>query len=170
MLRHLFFILTLTLVTGMATGIFGFFVTRDTSSLVKEVAEQPQDGFEILATVYGGCSRIGCTSLRIFDSGDYMYLMPQSDRTYERYEETLTRRQQEDLEDVVRSTDFEYLSTTVFQGTCPVTYDGIAYRYDIRYEDNQYSFDSCVHGLTDEPLFLELIKYLAIMETTYRTP
>ncbi len=170
-MKHLYLIILLTFVTGLATGIFGYFMTQEEEQedpTVPEVIEET--GYEILLTVYGGCARIGCASFRLLDDGTYTYLAPTGVRDYARYEDTISERQRELIVDLLSGTPLEEVEETVYDGTCPVTYDGIAYRFDIRERGERYSFDSCVHDLDNEPLFLELVKYVAIMEATHATP
>jgi hypothetical protein len=47
-------------------------------------------------------------------------------------------------------------------------YDGIAYRFEIRYEESRYSFDSCVEELEAEELFATLVQYFDIIDGAYR--
>jgi hypothetical protein len=172
-LKHLYLIILLTFVTGLATGIFGYFMTRDTTDVETDSGVEVQEeetGYEILVTVYGGCARVGCASFRLLDDGSYTYLAPEGVRDYARYEDVISERQLEELSDLLNTTNLERVAETTYEGMCPVTYDGIAYRFDIREQSERYSFDSCVENLDSEPLFLELVKYIDIMEATHNTP
>jgi hypothetical protein len=169
MLKHLYFIIFLTFVTGLATGVYGFFSTREPADEnPREEVGGAETGYEILATVYGGCERIGCASYRLMDDGTYLYLAPDGVRGYARYEDEVSPRQRERVEDLLMSAPLVRIEETIFVGTCPATYDGIAYRFDIRREGDTYSLDSCTQSLDDEELFIELIKYFDIMEATHR--
>jgi hypothetical protein len=170
-MKHLYLIILLTFVTGLATGIYGYFMTQGEEheeNMVPEIREET--GYEILLTVYGGCARIGCASFKLLDDGTYTYLAPTSVRDYVRYEDAISERQRERITDLLSEASLDEIGETVYRGTCPVTYDGIAYRFDIRERGDRYSLDSCVHDLDNEPLFLELVKYIAIMEATHATP
>ncbi len=167
MVKHLYLVILLTFVTGFATGIYGYFMTRSDDASVSEVSMREEEGYEILVTVYGGCSRIGCPSFRLLEDGAYTYLASQGVRDYARFEDVISDRQRELITSLLAETALSHVTETRYTGTCPVSYDGIAYRFDIRTEGNQYSFDSCVQSLDDEPLFLELVKYIDIMEATY---
>jgi hypothetical protein len=168
MVKHLYLIILLTFITGFATGIYGYFMTRsDDASVEHTILPEVDDGYEILVTVYGGCARIGCASFRLIDDGSYTYLAPQNVRDYARFEDVISSRQQEVVTNLIESTPFDEIMRTVDEGTCPVAYDGIAYRFDIRVASERYSFDSCVQSLDNEPLFLELVKYIDIMEATH---
>ncbi len=169
MQKHLFLVLALTFLTGVTIGVYAYFMTR--SENPEDTIERPQveTGFEVVATTYGGCERLGCSSLRIGDDGEYTYLQS-SQGSYERFEDSLTPRQLEELTALVEATDFEDISETQFVGTCPSEYDGIAYRFTIRRESERYEFDSCRESLDGQEIFLTVVKYFAIMDTTYRTP
>jgi hypothetical protein len=171
MAKHLYLLILFTFVIGLLTGIFGYFMTQgeaDNGTTPPDVAEET--GYEILLTVYGGCARIGCASFRLLDDGTYTYLAPTGVRDYARYEDTISDRQRALITDLLSGTSLDEVKETAYEGTCPVTYDGIAYRFDIRNGGDRYSFDSCVENLDNEPLFLELVKYIAIMEATHNTP
>jgi hypothetical protein len=165
--------IVLTFFMGLLTGVFGYFWLRnsDTETPSSSVADlREEEGHELLVTPYGGCARVGCPSLRLLDDGSYQYLAPTSVRDYARYEDTISVRQNDVLTGLVEGTDFESLRETVFQGTCPDTYDGLGYRFEIRYESDRYSFDSCVEDVVDAPLFVELVKYFGIMEAIHGSP
>jgi hypothetical protein len=173
MLKHLYFTILLTFIVGVATGVYAYFLTRehDSSTLgTTEIGDVPSAGYEIVAYTYGGCERVGCASLRITDDGAYTYLVNTRGGEYERFSDVLTDRQRERLTELMNDTSFETISETAFVGTCPVTYDGIAYRFTLRNEDEQYTFDSCVESLEDRALFAELMQYFTIMDATYLSP
>ncbi len=169
MQKHFFLLLVLTFSVGFACGVYGFFISRDTESNAGTPVVE-ETGFEILVTVYGGCERIGCVSLRLLDDGSYTYLAPEGVRDYARHEDVISPRQLETVTSHIESAPLEELSETIFTGTCPVTYDGIAYRFDIRRNADRFSFDSCVESTDGEPLFDELVSFIAIMEATHRVP
>lgn len=169
MLKHLYFIIFLTFVTGLATGIYGFFATREPDDGTAPAPYVEQTGYEILATMYGGCERIGCASYRFKDDGTYLYLSSGDGRGYMRYEDEVSPRQRERIEDLLSGAPLGPINESIFEGTCPVTYDGIAYRFTIRRASETVSLDSCTHALDGEELFIELIKYFDIMEATHRS-
>jgi hypothetical protein len=173
MLKHLYFTILLTFIVGITSGVYAYFLTReDTRPILNTDTYEPtpQDGYEIVAYAYGGCERIGCASLRIIDDGSYTYLASTRAGEYERYTDMLTPRQYSELTDLVDRASLVEIKETPFVGTCPITYDGIAYRFTIRRTDEQYSFDSCAELLDGEELFATLIQYFAIMDATYQTP
>ena len=169
MQKHFFLLILMTFVVGFACGVYGFFISRDTKSNV-DTAIVEETGYEILVTTYGGCERIGCVSLRLLDDGSYTYLAPEGIRDYARYEDVISPRQLESLTNLTESASLDEFSETVFTDTCPVTYDGIAYRFDIRRDGDRFSFDSCVESTHGGPLFDELVSFIAIMEATHRVP
>ena len=169
MLKHLYLVVILTFVTGLATGVYGFFATRVPPDTPPEDVAVEQSGYEILATTYGGCERIGCASYRLMDDGTYLYLAPNAAREYVRYEDEVSPRQHDHIESLLMDAPLARLSQTTFEGTCPVTFDGIAYRFDIRRDGEVYRLDSCVEALDTDVFIIELIKYFGIMEATHRS-
>lgn len=168
--KHHKLLIVFTFLMGFLTGVFGYFWSRTTddgSSAPSVMEEVREDGYELLVTVYGGCERIGCPSFRLQDDGTYQYLAPTRVREYARYEDAISAKQNDTILGLVEGTSFEDVENTEFLGTCPITYDGIAYRFDIRVEAERYSFDSCVEDLENEPLFVELVKYFGIMEAIH---
>jgi hypothetical protein len=170
MLKHLYFILLLTFVTGLTAGIYGFFMTQvDTSPDSSGTQMEDSSGFEIRATVYGGCERVGCTSFKLREDGSYTYLSPDAVHSYARFEDEISPRQLERIAELLMGAKLARIGETTTDDICPVMYDGIAYRFDIRRENETFSFDTCVHNIKNEELFIELIKYFAIMEATHLT-
>ncbi len=167
--KHLYFLIALTFIVGFSTGVYVYFAGANADRAGDSViyTEEVEEGFEILVTVYGGCERIGCASFKVDTNGVYQYLAPKTIRDYARYEDTLSPRQLSSIENLVFSTDFAALSDAPFVGVCPVQYDGLAYRFDIRREGERYNFDSCSEDIGNEPFFVELIRYFAIMEATH---
>lgn len=165
MTRHHTLMILLTFVMGFITGVFGYFWSRN----VEEAPPRApvEEGYELLVTAYGGCERIGCPSFRLNDDGTYQYLAPVSVRDYAKYEDTVSDKQHESISELVYGTDLERLTNSEFMGTCPVTYDGLAYRIEVRREGERYSLDSCENELEDEVFFVELTKYFGIMEATH---
>ncbi len=161
MLKHFYIVLISTLLFGFCTGMYVFFISRTPAEPVFEV-DTSTNGFEIIANRYGGCERVGCTLYRIFDDGTYTYLSYNSMSEGRRFEDSITDTQRETLELLLEGTDFTEVKEQLFTGTCPITYDGIAYRYDIRFDGVWYSIDSCIEDIEEEALFLELKKYFDI--------
>ncbi len=152
---------------GFLGGMYLYFLTRSPSDAPSASSAVSKKGYEIIATTYGGCERVGCRSLRILDDGSYTYLVPGNDTEYSRYDDTLSDVQIVELTDLVEETPFEAIEVSKFQGTCPVTYDGVAYRFEVTFEGKIYDFDSCVNNLEKIPLFDEFVRYFEIMNATY---
>ncbi len=169
MSKHHKLLILFTFLMGFLTGVFGYFWSQNAGDGVStpNVEENIQSGYELLVTVYGGCERIGCPSFRLLDDGSYQYLAPTQVREYARYEDAISEKQRDSMTGLVESTDFETVGESVWEGACPIQYDGIAYRFDIRVEGDHYSFDSCVEDTENEPLFVELVKYFGIMEAIH---
>lgn len=172
MKKHLYFIMFLTFVTGLSVGVYGYMSTH-TGDGVRDAVPEPAletTGYEVLATVYGGCARLGCSSYHLTESGAYRYLAPDGRGGYYRYEDEISPKQREALAVELMHAPLARIAASSFTGTCPVTYDGIAYRFEIRRETERFSFDTCAQSLDGVELFVELVKYFDIMEATHRTP
>jgi hypothetical protein len=171
MSRHHKLLIAATFLMGFVTGVFGYFWSKssdDTGAQILNIDTPNEErGFEVLLTAYGGCERIGCPSLRLLTDGSYQYLAPRSVRDYGKYEDVISPNQRETLTQLISETPFAELTETQFEGTCPVVYDGLAYRIEVRVESNRYSLDTCVENINNEPLTIELIRYFDIMEATH---
>lgn len=162
MRKHVYLTLVSTLFIGFFSGIYMYFLTRE-PNVPKEITPVEEDaGFEVIANRYGGCERVGCTLYRIHEDGTYMFLKYNSGSEGERFQDSVTETQRENLRALLADTDFVGVKELVFTGICPTTYDGIAYRYEITYEGETYSFNSCEEDLENEPLFIELKNYFDI--------
>ncbi len=156
MMKHFYLILFSTLLVGFFSGVFVFFMTRE-----PEVSTPPDDtqtGFEVVVSAYGGCERIGCSFYRISEDGTYTLVTQGLESQNERLEGEVTGMQREDLKGLMDETDFAEVAASRFEGECPIIYDGVAYRFEIQKEGNNYSFDSCREDL-ELPLFIELESY-----------
>ena len=159
----------MTFLAGFATGIFLFFNTRNPGELDQSPVEAlPRTGFEIVGYTYGGCARIGCSSYRIDDSGSYTYIARNAQGLDERFTDSISNQRLADLETALRTTDMERIATSHETGICPTTYDGIAYRYEIRIAESQYSIDSCEQQIDGSSLFKLLGDYFEIFNVTHR--
>ncbi len=167
MLKHLYLILSATFILGLTTGAV-LYIKNNTGKEGDGVPQVEVDrGFVILAHQYGGCTKVGCPSYRLGESGDYTYIVRSFETEEERFEESLSSGQREKLHDLMSSARLERLQDTEFTGTCPVAYDDVAYRYDIMYEGERYSFDSCTEMLDGDTLFDTLKDYFAIFRIMY---
>jgi hypothetical protein len=166
MLKHLYLILASTFVLGFMTGAVVYLQTntgREGDGSIEPISK----GMTIVAEVYGGCSRIGCPSYRIENSGAYTYIVWSPEGGEVRYEDVLTDKQRATLLEELKGTDFEALDDTEFTGTCPITFDGPAYQYDIEYKGERYEVDSCVEVVDGEPLFATLEEYFNLFSILY---
>lgn len=166
MLKHLYLIILSTLVMGFFTGVYVYFLTR---TQVEEPIDQPtRDGFIIVADVYGGCELLGtCPSYRIDEDGDYMYVVRERGSEDLRFEDSLSEQRRDELEALLRSTDFESIEDSEFQGTCPVAFDGPAYVYTIEYEGEDHDIDTCIEDVGGVELFETLADQFEIFRLTH---
>jgi hypothetical protein len=165
--KHLYALTFLTFLMGAVSGVYVYFISREPDT-PSSGDDTEQSGYEIVATTYGGCERIGCTSLRILDDGTYTYLVNGGVDGYGRYDGELSSAERKSLTKLVEGTDFTELVQTVYEGTCPITYDGVAYQFVIRSEAFVYELDSCEEALDEEPLFDELVTYFDMMNEKYQ--
>lgn len=164
--KHLYLIIILTFIIGLASGVYVYFNTLN-SDEGKSIEVPIEEGYEVIAYTYGGCERVGCSSYKLADDGKYSYLMQSAGYGNERFDDTLSLKQHEELDAVIEATDYTSIEESVFTGTCPDTYDGLAHRFEIRITNERYSFDSCTQSLDGEDLFSLLIKYFDIMNVTH---
>ncbi len=168
MLKHLYLILVATFVFGFITGIIVFLQSNTGNegdgSLITDTK-----GFSILAYTYGGCARGGgCPSYRIAQDGSYTYIQRSRDNGELKHEDSLSEKQHETLMVHVEDTNYTAILNSEFQGTCPITFDGVAYRYDIEYEGERYVIDSCKKDIEGAPLFEVLQSYFEVFSVMYR--
>lgn len=109
---------------------------------------------EITVYQYGGCARAGnCASYHISDTGVYVYIVRGRNTDDLRHEGVLNTADKKALYNGLAKMDMQKVVQSVFSGTCPVMYDGIAYRYEIIKDGVSYSFDSCKQETGTHPFF-----------------
>ena len=156
-MRAFYFTLITTFFVGFISGSYVYFVTED--ELPQFFAGTDVPDYEIIGDTYGGCQRLGeCPSFLIQDSGTYTHLSPKRGEEPERTTRQLTRDTREDIRDLLRSTDFERIENSTFSGTCPIAYDGLAFRYEIHIGEVRYRLDTCRQEVEGE-LFEYLTQY-----------
>ena len=161
MLKHFYLFLVLTFVMGLLAGVFIYFTVREPSE-PEGPQEEPAGDFEIIVDTYGGCNMLdSCASYRILGDGTFTYVERGLDT--KRIGGVLNDDQIATLERLLGRTNFDVVEKSEFSGTCPITYDGLAYRYEIRYKGN-HSFDSCVEDTKDELLFDTLNEYFGVLQ------
>ncbi len=165
MLKHLYLILGSTLIFGMISGVV-LFLSNNTGEEGDGGLETSTRGFTIIAYQYGGCMRLGCSSFRIANNGTYMYITRDAQTGEERFEDVLSDKQLDTLRSLIAGTNFNRISDSTFSGTCPITYDGMAYRFDITYKGERYELDSCEESLDGFQLFDTLGSYFEIFRIT----
>jgi hypothetical protein len=152
-----------TFVLGLVTGAI-IFLQSSTGGEGDGSLDTDTRSFSIVAYVYGGCERVGCPSYRVLQNGSYIYIQRQQGNG--KYEGTVSEASMKELKQQLASADFSQIGASTFTGTCPITYDGVAYRFNIDYKGNQYTFDSCVESL-EAPLFGMLTKYFEEFNATH---
>ncbi len=164
--KFLYLVFGATLIFGFVTGVI-VFLKSNTGNEGNGSLETNTRGFTITANMHGGCARgNGCSSYKITNNGAFEYLVHNGDAGEVRYGDTFPEKQFEVLKANITKTDFNAVKDSKFTGTCPSTYDGVAYRYDVQYEGTQYTFDSCAENL-DEAFFQILQNYFDVFASMY---
>ncbi len=153
--KSLYLIFFATFVFGLIVGAIVFLQSSTGGEGGGKVDEDTRN-FSIVAYTYGGCTRVGCPSYRILQNGSYIYIERQEGDG--KHEGVVSEVSMKELKQQLAGADFAGIGSSTFTDTCPITYDGAAYRFNIDYKGNQYSFDSCVENL-ETPLFEMLKKY-----------
>ena len=168
MLKHLYLIFIATFIFGFFVGVILFLKNNTGQEGGGALPAGDTPGFTVLASMYGGCVRSGgCPSYRITSDGSYTYVARLQESGETPQAAMLSTKQYDTLSTYIRTTDFDSVMRTQFNGTCPATVDGIAYRYDILYNDTPYTLDSCVENFDGEILFAELQNYFDIFSAQY---
>lgn len=161
--KHLYLVLFSTFLAGFLAGVVILLQTRtggDVESVASNNEEKivHEEGVTIRARMYGGCLRIGCPSYQINSEGVYVHIGGDGVEDG-RSNGTLSQNEHRALVEAVKQSNLEALLKTTFKGTCPVTYDGVAYTFEIIVEGTEYLLDSCKHTLSDVPVFTQLENY-----------
>ncbi len=160
-LKSVYLIFIATFAFGFLMGVV-LFLQGNTGKEGDGAIDTNTKGITILAYTYGGCERIGCSSYKIAPNGSYLYIVRNQASAENRKEGSLPYTELDALKSQVTQTDFTSVKQTKFTDTCPITYDGVAYRYDIEYNGERFMFDSCVENFTDAPLFKNLQNYFEV--------
>lgn len=164
MTKHLYLIIVATFIFGFITGVVIFFMsaTGDGGGAIREETH----GFIVTARAYGGCERMGagtCPSYRINDAGEYTYIVPEFGGTITQFRGKLSAVEMRAFTEALESTTPRAFEQSVFEGTCPIAYDGLGYQYDFTYDSGAHvELDSCVHKL-DSTLFAVLEAYFVTL-------
>lgn len=159
--KSLYLIFIATFVFGMVSGVI-IFLQSNTGDAGNVGSVSNTDTMTIAVYAYGGCARGGCASYQITSDGAYTYLVRDPAGGEKRITDTLSQKQFTALEVQLADVDLPTIQASEFNGTCPITFDGIAYRYDITYQGVQYSLDSCVHDVEGNAFFDTLTNYFEI--------
>jgi hypothetical protein len=164
-MKGLLVILFSTFLVGMATGVFIYFMSGLNEPLFNFPGDELTRGFEITADMDGGCQMgDACPSYRIDDSGKIVYIVRHREGEDERQEDELSSGALRKLKELLAETDLAALEDSTFVGTCPIAYDGAAYTFDIRIEEERYYIDTCEHDTEGVALFEQLIENFSELE------
>ena len=161
MLKHIYLIGIATLLFGFITGVLIYLQSHTGEERENNLRDAEQ--FSIVGRMYGGCESLGCASYSIDADGSYTYIQNRAGEE-ERFEGKLARSNREEIEDALQQTQLRAVEDSVFTGTCPIAFDGPAYRYDLVYGGERYSIDTCRQDTAGEPLFALLEQYFSLFE------
>jgi hypothetical protein len=152
-MKHLYLVLGSTFLFGVIAGVLLFLGTlgREGGGSIDDAGS----GYVIEAYAYGGCMRQSCPLYRIMQTGEYTYVGAEG----ERRKGTLPLNERRLIGDVLKDAELSVVSETSFLGECPINYDGVAYRYDITYKNEQYRIDTCAQETNGVLLFETLSAY-----------
>jgi hypothetical protein len=162
----LYLIFFATFVFGLVAGGLGFFFSSTGGNATEGVVDTATKGFIISAYQYGRCTgNGGCPSYQIQNNGSYVYIVRDKVRGETKYEGSLSKKQYDALKGLVATTEYERTLSTQNKRGCAG--DSDAYRYDVAYTGQQYSFDSCTRLLTGVALFETLQEYFGVFRIQY---
>ena len=165
--KSLYLILGSTFLFGILTGVI-VFLQNNTGGEGDGALTTNTKGFEILAYTYGGCERLGCASYRVIQDGTYTFMVRGRDGQDSKFVGELDSEALATLKTEIAVIDFEKALGKKFTGSCPIESDGIAFRYDITYKGDRFSFDSCAENLSGEPFFKTLLSLFTDLEDAAR--
>ncbi len=163
MLKHLYLILLSTFIFGLICGGI-LFLYNNTTGKASDTSKETILSTEMTVYQYGGCARAGnCASYHISDTGAYVYIVRGRNTDDVRHEGMLSASDKKALYNGLAKMDMQKVIQSIFSGTCPVTYDGIAYRYEIVKDGISYSFDSCTQQTNAYSFFETLDGFFEIL-------
>jgi hypothetical protein len=165
-MKHLNFILISTFIAGFLTGVYVFFMSRSLEA-PQLVEPSSRNGFEIIADSYGGCELVGCASYRILENGSYTYIQSRREGEAEKFEDIVSKNRISLLKELLHEENFTKIEESEFSGTCPITYDGLAYKFTITYEGKRYKIDTCIHDTLSSQAISEFRDYFEIFALTH---
>ena len=168
MLKHLYLIFIATFVFGFIAGVILFLYNNTGQEVDTSHDGTNVEAFTIHAYMYGGCMRGGgCASYQISNDGSYTYIVRTQVSGERKFNGVLSKNKQIDLLEKVSTTEFDVVTNSQYTETCPVTFDGVAYKYDILYKGERYEFDSCIEDVEEEVLFDLLQEYFYIFSAQH---
>ncbi|MBX2866678.1 hypothetical protein KTR10_01835 [Candidatus Kaiserbacteria bacterium] len=148
-MKAFYFTLVTTFLVGFIAGSYIYFVTED--ALPDFFAGTDVPDFEIIGDAYGGCQMLGaCPSFVLRDDGTYIHQIPQRGGTPINTESRLSSVDRSEVRELLRATNLARIEQSTFSGTCPIAFDGLAYRYRIYIGETRYDLDSCRQDLEGE--------------------
>jgi hypothetical protein len=168
-----YFIFGSTFIMGMFAGAFVFvtiYAPEHAKDSTDDSANNP-NATVIEGHMYGGCDESGeCASFKLVDDRTYTYLPnPDADIEKGRLPSDLT----EEVFKNLGTEPFFTAATEVDPGACTSYVDGIDYTYDVTFEGDTYTLDTCTTALSyDEELQTTLApvwEFMRYPTTTYPT-
>lgn len=169
MLKHVYLIIGSTFIFGLVTGAIISLSTNTGGDGDGGISEE--SGFVVVARMYGGCARMGieCPSYRVSENGEYTYVSRTREGDFIPHRDTLSKEEREKMEKAYKDADLGVIEKSEFSGTCPITFDGLAFTYEIESESSRHMFDSCKQNVGQEELFMILEQYFSHFAEKYET-
>lgn len=157
-MRSTYVMFIATFLFGVLTGAVIFF-QGNTGKEGDGAIPKNTSSFTVYGYMYGGCEPgKHCTSYKVEQNGSYLFIVRDTQKGT-KYEGKLADAEKGTLQTLAKDTPYAEIATRVFTGTCPITFDGMAYRYEVEYKGERYVFDSCKTNIEGVPLFDTLQTY-----------
>ncbi len=154
-MKSLWVVMMMTFISGFASGIYVFAITRDSSpSLLPDVSVDTTKGFSVTYDAYGACRSTGCVSYRVSNDGAAIVSTTVQGRVVNRRDVTLTADVQAQIVDALKGSR---LSAAAPPACAPVA-SKVYVRIGIRIGVDTYIYDTCTQSIPD-PLGTLLMNY-----------
>jgi hypothetical protein len=167
--QKLVLILCSTVLFGFITGSITYLqLNTGGETPTNKVETVSKETFLITARSYGACERTqSCPQYKIDTDGVYIFTTQTRDGVEKNFEDTLTKKQFEALQDILVATDLNGFTKKLTAQPCPAEAGGLSERYTIHYEGTTFEYDTCVHDIQRAPLFDMLRDYFVVFTTLH---
>lgn len=154
-MKSLWVVMVMTFVSGFATGIYVFALTRDSSpALFPSVAVDTTKGFSVTYDAYGACRATGCVSYRVANGGAAIISTTVQGQVVDRRDIALPSDVETQVVDAIKASRFSAAAPPTCAPAASKTY----IRVGVRIGADVYAYDTCSQSLP-EPLGALLMNY-----------